>query len=74
MEAEARAILAQAVQRDGGKPFDPEALQEFILGLFKGKPPSMTDKLIKERRREARSELGKVKPDKSGRREAARAR
>ncbi len=56
MEAEARAILAEAVRRETGKPFDPASLQEFVLGLFKGKPPRLTDGLIRERRREARQE------------------
>jgi plasmid stability protein len=54
MEAEARTILAEAVRGEIGQPFDPELLQDFISGLFKGKPPRLTDELIKERRREAR--------------------
>jgi plasmid stability protein len=54
MEAEARAILAGAVRGETGKPFDPASLQDFILGLFKGKPPRLADELIRERRREAR--------------------
>ncbi len=56
MEAEARAILAGAVEGETGKPFDPASLQDFIQGLFKGKPPRLTDALIRERRREARKE------------------
>ena len=56
MEAEARAILAKAVRGETGKPFDPEALQKFIAGLFKGETPRLTDELIRERRREARRE------------------
>jgi plasmid stability protein len=56
MEAEARTILAEAVRDETGQPFDPELLQDFISGLFKGKPPRLTDELIKERRREARKE------------------
>jgi len=56
MEAEARAILAQAVRGETGKPFDPAGLQDFISGLFKGKPPRLTQELIRERRREARGE------------------
>ena len=56
MESEARAILAKAVRGETGKPFDPESLQNFITGLFKGKTPRLTDELIRERRREARRE------------------
>jgi plasmid stability protein len=56
MEAEARAILAKAVQGETGKPFDPESLQNFIAGLFTGDAPPLTDELIRERRREARQE------------------
>ncbi len=56
MEAEARAILAEAVGGETGKPFDPAPLQEFVLGLFKGKPSRLADGLIRERRREARKE------------------
>lgn len=56
MEAEARTILAQAVRGETGKPFDPESLQNFITGLFKGETPRLTDELIRERRREARQE------------------
>ena len=56
MEAEARAILGEAVRGETGKPFDPASLQDFISGLFKGKPPRLTDALIRERRREARKE------------------
>ena len=54
MEAEVRSILAEAVKGETAEAFQPEALQDFILGLFKGKPPRLTDELIKERRREAR--------------------
>jgi antitoxin FitA len=56
MEAEARIILAEAVRGETGQAFDPELLQDFIGGLFKGKPPRLTDELIRERRREARKE------------------
>ncbi len=56
MEAEARIILAGAVRGETGKPFDPRSLQDFISGLFKGKPPRLTDDLIRERRREGRKE------------------
>jgi plasmid stability protein len=57
VEAEARAILAEAARGETGQPFDPELLQDFISGLFKSKPPRLTDELIKDRRREARKEL-----------------
>ena len=57
MEAEARAILTEAVRGETGRAFDPEGLQHFIAGLFKGRPPRLTDELIKERRREARRAL-----------------
>jgi len=56
MEAEARTILAEAVGGETGQAFDPELLQDFVLGLFKGKPPRLTNELIKDRRREARKE------------------
>ena len=56
MEAEVRAILAKAVRGETGKPFDPESLQNFIAGLFKGETPGLTDELLRERRREARQE------------------
>ena len=56
MEAEARAILAEAVRGETGQAFDPELLQEFISRLFKGKPRRLTDELIRERRREVRKE------------------
>jgi plasmid stability protein len=56
MEAEARAILAKAVQGETGMPFDAEALQDFVVRLFDGKPPRLTDELIRGRRREARQE------------------
>jgi len=56
MEAEARTILTKAVRGETGKPFDPQSLQNFITGLFKGKTPRLTDELIRERRREARQE------------------
>lgn len=74
MEAEARAILAEAVQRENGEKFDPESLQDFILGLFKGTPPRLTDELIEERRREVQQELSDIKAGKSRRRRAERAR
>jgi plasmid stability protein len=57
MEAEVRAILAEAVVGESQQPFDPESLQDFITGLFKGKPPRLTRELVRERRREARKEM-----------------
>lgn len=56
MEAEARAILTKAVEGETGAPFDAEALQDFVAGLFRGKPPRLTDELIRKRRLEARQE------------------
>jgi hypothetical protein len=56
MESEVRAILAEAVESETGKPFDPASLQDFVLGLFKGKAPRLADELARERRREARKE------------------
>ena len=56
MEAEARAILTKAVQGETGTPFDAEALQDFVVRLFNGKPPRLTHGLIRGRRREARRE------------------
>ena len=56
MEAEARTILAGVVRGETGRPFDPASLQDFICGWFKGKPPRLTDELIRQRRREARKE------------------
>jgi len=56
MEAEARAILAEAVKREPAPAFDAKALQDFVASLFGGKPPKLTDELIAERRREAARE------------------
>ena len=56
MEAEARAILAEAVRAESGRPFDAAALQEYVAGLFRGRRPRLTQALIRERRREARRE------------------
>lgn len=56
VEAEVRAILAETVGKETGKPFDPLVLQEFILGLFRGRPPRLTEDLLRERRREAAKE------------------
>lgn len=54
MEAEACAILANAVDEKGPEPaFDPAELQAFMAKLFDGRPPALTDELIAERRREA---------------------
>jgi hypothetical protein len=61
MEAEVRAILTESVRAETGQPFDPAALQDFIGELFKGKPPRLTDELIRERRREQRNE-GRIRP------------
>jgi plasmid stability protein len=60
MEAEALAILAAAVQSEVS--FDPLRMQNFIAGLFNGKPPRLTRDLIAERRRETRRELRKGSP------------
>ena len=53
MEAEVRNILREAVQDEARSRFDAAELQDFIAGLFRKKPPQMTDELIAERRREA---------------------
>jgi plasmid stability protein len=59
MEAEARMILAEAVQQPGPKPVDLAALRAFMMRLYGGKLPTrVVDDLIAERRREARFELG----------------
>jgi plasmid stability protein len=58
MEAEARMILAEAVEQPEPKPVDLAALRAFMLRLYGGKLPSgVVDDLITERRREARREL-----------------
>jgi plasmid stability protein len=58
MEAEARKILADAVEEKQPKPVDLAALREFMLRLYDGKlPTGVVDDLIAERRREARREL-----------------
>ena len=58
MEAEARMILAAAVQEKPAKPVDLAALRAFMLRLYGGKlPTGVVDDLIAERRREARREL-----------------
>jgi plasmid stability protein len=56
MEAEVCAILEQVVRGETARPFDPASLQSFVSSLFKGKPPRLTDELIRERLREARRE------------------
>ena len=51
MEAEARAILTASVRAEQRQAaFDPRVLQDFIAGLFDGKPPPLTEELIAERR------------------------
>ena len=59
MEAEARMILAEAVEGNQPKPVDVADLQAFmLLRLYGGKlPTGVVDDLIDERRREARREL-----------------
>ena len=58
MEAEARMILAEAVQGPQPKPVDLARLRAFMLQLYGGKlPAGVVDDLIAERRREARREL-----------------
>jgi len=75
MEAEVRAILAESVKGETGQAFDPAALQDFVRGLFKGKPPSLTRELIQERRREARNETRLAKQrSRTGRRKQPGAR
>jgi plasmid stability protein len=58
MEAEARVILAEAVQEKRPKPVDLGELRAFMLQLYGGKlPTGVVDDFIAERRREARREL-----------------
>ncbi|MGH6898181.1 MAG: FitA-like ribbon-helix-helix domain-containing protein [Geminicoccaceae bacterium] len=58
MEAEARMILAEAVQEKPAKPVDLASLRAFMLRLYGGELPSrVVDDFIEERRREARREL-----------------
>jgi plasmid stability protein len=59
MEAEARMILAEAVQQPEPKPVvDLAALRDFMVRLYGGKlPTGVVDDLIVERRREAKREL-----------------
>jgi plasmid stability protein len=57
MEAEARMILADAVQEKPPKPVDLAGLRAFMLRLYGGKlPTGVVDDFIDERRREARRE------------------
>ena len=57
MEAEARAILAEALG-SGSATLDPSVLQALVADLYGGHPPSNgVDDLIKERRREALNEV-----------------
>jgi plasmid stability protein len=58
MEAEARRILAEAVQEKESKPVDLAALRAFMLRLYDGRlPTGVVDDFIDERRREAEREL-----------------
>jgi len=58
MEAEARMILAEAVEGKSLRPVDLADLRAFMLQLYGGKlPTGVVDDLIDERRREARREL-----------------
>jgi plasmid stability protein len=58
MEAEARIILAEAVQQPETKPVDLAALRAFMVKLYGGKlPTGVVDEFVAERRREARREL-----------------
>jgi plasmid stability protein len=55
MEAEARAILAEACKPEA--VVDAASLQAWVDGLYKGKRPTgVVDELIAERRREAAAE------------------
>lgn len=56
MEAEARAILAEAC-RSEDTPLSADALRDWVSELYDGRPPkSGASDLIAERRREARDE------------------
>jgi plasmid stability protein len=58
MEAEARMILAEAVEERQPKPVDLAALRAFMLRLYDGRlPTGVVDDFIHERRREALREL-----------------
>jgi plasmid stability protein len=58
MEAEARIILAEAVEEKRPKPVDLAALRAFMLRLYDGKlPQGVVDDFIHERRREGLREL-----------------
>ena len=57
MEAEARQILAEAVQEPERKPVDLDKLRAFMLRLYDGElPTGVVDDFIAERRREAARE------------------
>jgi antitoxin FitA len=59
MEAEARAILADAVAENQPRPVDLAALRAFMLRLYGGRlPTGVVDDFIAERRREAQRDLG----------------
>jgi plasmid stability protein len=58
MEAEARMILAEAVEEKPPKPVDLAGLRAFMLRLYSGKlPTGVVDEFIQDRRREAEREL-----------------
>ena len=58
MEAEARKILAEAVEETQAKPVDLATLRAFMLRLYDGRLPTrVVDEFIQERRREAEREL-----------------
>jgi hypothetical protein len=59
------ARLLAKLRKEGGQPFHPESLQDFVAGLFPGKLPRLTEELIRERRREALRAL-KKEADQSG--------
>ncbi len=55
MEAEARGILAESLAAD--ELMTPEALQAWVAGLYRGRPPTgVVDELLAERRAEAARE------------------
>ncbi len=57
MEAEARSILAEAVQSRSAAS-DPDALQALVAGLYDNKPPTdIVAEFIREKRREALNEV-----------------
>ena len=56
MEAEARAILAEAVRGETEQALDPGLLQDFISGLFKKQTAAAHGRADQGARREARKE------------------